>query len=49
MSTLPDCPACKSGYTYEDRGGFVCPECAHESRYTPARPRIPPLDQDFRP
>jgi protein PhnA len=32
MSTLPDCPACKSGYTYEDRGGFVCPECAHEWR-----------------
>ncbi|MFC0233487.1 zinc ribbon domain-containing protein YjdM [Vagococcus entomophilus] len=30
MSTLPNCPNCNSEYTYEDRGLFVCPECAHE-------------------
>jgi len=30
MSSLPNCPACNSEYTYEDRGMFVCPECAHE-------------------
>lgn len=30
MSTLPPCPSCKSVYTYEDRGLFVCPECAFE-------------------
>lgn len=29
MST-PPCPSCGSEYTYEDRGLFVCPECAHE-------------------
>ena len=30
MSVLPQCPQCGSEYTYEDRGLFVCPECAHE-------------------
>ncbi|MGX7023618.1 zinc ribbon domain-containing protein YjdM [Vagococcus hydrophili] len=30
MTTLPNCPNCESAYTYEDRGLFVCPECAHE-------------------
>ena len=30
MENLPHCPKCKSSYTYEDRGMFVCPECAHE-------------------
>lgn len=30
MSNLPNCPLCQSEYTYEDRGLFVCPECAHE-------------------
>jgi len=30
MSSLPPCPQCKCEYTYEDRGLFVCPECAHE-------------------
>ena len=30
MSTLPPCPECGSGYTYEDGGLHVCPECAHE-------------------
>ncbi len=30
MSGLPNCPQCNCEYTYEDRGMFVCPECAHE-------------------
>lgn len=30
MSELPNCPECNSEYTYEDRGLYVCPECAHE-------------------
>jgi len=30
MSTLPNCPACNSGFAYEDRGMLVCPECGHE-------------------
>ena len=30
MSSLPNCPACKSSYTYEDGHLLVCPECGHE-------------------
>lgn len=30
MTSLPDCPACGSSYTYEDGHFWVCPECAHE-------------------
>lgn len=30
MSSPPQCPQCGSAYTYEDRGLYVCPECAHE-------------------
>ncbi|MBP0599492.1 alkylphosphonate utilization protein [Herbaspirillum sp. LeCh32-8] len=30
MSALPSCPQCRSEFTYEDAGMFVCPECAHE-------------------
>lgn len=30
MSSLPNCPACNSEYTYEDQSMFVCPECGHE-------------------
>lgn len=26
----PNCPKCNCEYTYEDRGLFVCPECAYE-------------------
>jgi protein PhnA len=32
MSQLPNCVACKSEYTYEDRELYVCPECGHEWR-----------------
>lgn len=30
LNNLPSCPKCKSEYTYENEGMFVCPECAHE-------------------
>jgi len=30
LSNLPNCPKCQSEYTYEDRGLWICPECAHE-------------------
>lgn len=30
MSQLPPCPKCHSGFTYEDGGQYICPECAHE-------------------
>ncbi|WP_177505582.1 zinc ribbon domain-containing protein YjdM [Anaerosinus sp.] len=30
MSDFPNCPKCNSEFTYEDRGLFICPECAHE-------------------
>ncbi|RZA15640.1 MAG: alkylphosphonate utilization protein [Lysobacteraceae bacterium] len=30
MTDLPPCPACNSGYTYEDGAQLVCPECGHE-------------------
>ncbi|HJV89661.1 MAG TPA: zinc ribbon domain-containing protein YjdM [Holophagaceae bacterium] len=30
MTSLPPCPKCRSGYTYESGDLLVCPECAHE-------------------
>lgn len=30
MSTLPNCPACNSEFTYQDGNLYMCPECAHE-------------------
>jgi protein PhnA len=30
MSALPNCVACSSEFTYEDRDMYVCPECGHE-------------------
>ncbi|MDO4814888.1 MAG: zinc ribbon domain-containing protein YjdM [Gemella sp.] len=30
MTNLPNCPECKSEYTYEDGNMLVCPMCAHE-------------------
>jgi protein PhnA len=38
MSNLPNCPKCSSGYTYEDRSLFVCPECGHEWKAGDAEP-----------
>ncbi|HEX6592487.1 MAG TPA: zinc ribbon domain-containing protein YjdM [Moraxellaceae bacterium] len=32
MSGLPNCPECKSVFTYEDGETLVCPECGHEWR-----------------
>jgi len=28
--TLPPCPACASGYTYQLDSLLICPECGHE-------------------
>ena len=30
MDTAMKCPACNSEHAYQDRGLWVCPECAHE-------------------
>lgn len=30
MNDLLPCQKCRSEYTYEDRGLYICPECAHE-------------------
>ena len=30
MINLPNCPKCKSEYTYEDGSILICPECAYE-------------------
>ncbi|MGL4361708.1 MAG: zinc ribbon domain-containing protein YjdM [Cellulosilyticaceae bacterium] len=30
MQNLPNCPKCKSEYTYEDGSMLVCPECSYE-------------------
>jgi len=30
MDDTTKCPACQSEHAYQDRGLFVCPECAHE-------------------
>ena len=30
MNELPNCPKCKSAFTYLDGVLFVCPTCAHE-------------------
>ena len=35
MTNFPHCPKCSSEFTYEDRGFFVCPECAHEWTLAP--------------
>ncbi|HMW47582.1 MAG TPA: zinc ribbon domain-containing protein YjdM [Cellvibrionaceae bacterium] len=34
--SLPPCPACKSEFTYQDGGLYICPECAHEWSDAPA-------------
>jgi len=30
MDDAMNCPKCNSEHTYQDRGLWVCPECAHE-------------------
>lgn len=30
MQKLPNCPVCRSEYTYEQGSLLVCPECGHE-------------------
>ncbi len=30
MKTEPQCPKCKSEYTYSDGNIWICPECGHE-------------------
>lgn len=30
MSNLPQCPRCRSTFTYLQDAFFVCPECGHE-------------------
>jgi len=32
----PNCPACRSEYTYEDRSVWICSECAHEFSTEPS-------------
>lgn len=36
MTSIPNCPLCKSEFTYVDNGMYVCPECAHEWSVAPA-------------
>lgn len=40
MSNIPNCPKCKSEYTYESEGMFVCPECAYEWSTTAAEVEV---------
>jgi protein PhnA len=47
MTQLPPCPKCNSPYAYEDRGLFVCPECAHEwSQIAAAAEDAAPVTRD---
>ena len=36
MDDVMNCPKCNSEHAYEDRGLWVCPECAHEWSATAA-------------
>jgi len=38
MSQLPNCPKCKSAFTYEDGSMLVCPECGNEWSASDADP-----------
>jgi protein PhnA len=38
MSQLPNCPKCKSAFTYEDGSMLVCPECGNEWSASDAAP-----------
>jgi protein PhnA len=45
-SSLPACPECASGYTYEMGALLVCPECAHE--WTPSGADADPQERVVR-
>ncbi len=38
MSSVPECPECRSRFAYQDRGFYVCPECGHEWAAAEAAP-----------
>lgn len=38
MSQLPNCPKCKSSFTYEDGIMLACPECGNEWSASDAAP-----------
>ena len=40
MNEVPQCPACKSPYGYDDGMVFVCPECGHEWAKDGAEPGV---------
>jgi len=47
MSTVPECPQCRSRFAYEDRGLYVCPECGCEwSAEAPALEEETPVVRD---
>ena len=43
MSSLPNCPRCKSSFTYADGNMLMCPDCGHE--WSPSEP-APMQDAD---
>lgn len=45
MNTLPACPQCRSEFTYEDGGLYICPECAHE---WPVHAAAEPVEEEQR-
>lgn len=48
MSTVPECPQCRSRFVYEDGVMYVCPECAHEwpLEATPPEEEASPVVRD---
>jgi protein PhnA len=48
MSELPNCPKCRSTYTYEDGAMLVCPECGHEWSPQAGADAAPERDEDER-
>ncbi|HEX7538143.1 MAG TPA: zinc ribbon domain-containing protein YjdM [Dermatophilaceae bacterium] len=44
--SLPPCPECSSGYTYEMGALLVCPECAHEWEDAPGKEAPEPVIKD---
>ncbi len=45
--SIPNCPKCQSSYAYEDRGLYICPECAYEwSSEEPAEEEVGSIVKD---